>query len=87
MPHKTILTEVVKKPANAGTLATANTREEMVLEAFRLRGGEVNIDEIVEAVCVEQAQALEILWRLRRRGKLVRRSYEGRFALPDGVPI
>ena len=61
----------------------ANMADKLVLEAFRSKGGEVNIDQVVEFAVVEYTRVVEILWRLRRRGDIVRTFYETRFALSN----
>ena len=75
------LVSPTEETQNMAAFTLGNTPDETVLEIFRLHGGAVNIDQVKETAQIEYAQALEILWRLRRRGEIVQAFYETRFAL------
>jgi hypothetical protein len=55
--------------------------EEIVLEIFRLHGGEVNVDQLAETSQIKYLSALAAVRRLCKQGAVVRTFYATRYAL------
>lgn len=65
-----------------GTKTADQQPEEMVLEIFRILGGEANIDQVVESSAIKYRDVVTVLRQLCKRGAVVRGFYETRYALP-----